>query len=46
MGAGPGSLTPAATAIAADLYKVGIPVVSAPRPVTGAAPPDIKRGPV
>lgn len=46
MGAGAASLSPDAATNAAILAKQGIPVVAAPRPVTGAGPPAIYQGDV
>ena len=41
LGPGAASLSSGATAAAAELMKAGIPVVAAPRPVTGAGPPGL-----
>ncbi|OAL34015.1 hypothetical protein AYO20_06663 [Fonsecaea nubica] len=46
LGAGAASLSSTATAAATDLYARGIPVVAAPRPITGAGVPGITPGPV
>lgn len=45
-GPGAGSLSPSARAAATELYAQGIPTVVVARPVTGAAPPGIEKGPV
>jgi len=41
LGAGAASLSTDATKAAADLMKRGVPVVAAPRPITGAGPPNL-----
>ncbi|KAJ4508747.1 hypothetical protein HRR83_005837 [Exophiala dermatitidis] len=46
LGAGAASLSTTATTAAADLYAQGIPVVAAPRPITGAGVPGISPGTV
>lgn len=46
LGSGAASLSGDASAAAAVLYKQGIPVIAATRPLTGAGAPDLKPGAV